>query len=47
MNGALVKADVHPGEDVNENDTVTLSFKVSASRVVPVGVAVAAAEQAG
>ena len=47
VNGALVKADVHPGEDVNENDTVTLSFKVSASRVVPVGVAVAAAEQAG
>jgi len=47
VNGALVKADVHPGEPVNENDTVTLSFKVSASRVVPVGVAVAAAEQAG
>ena len=37
VNGALVKADVHPGEGVNENDTVTLSFKVSASRVVPVG----------
>ncbi|MYA50700.1 MAG: ABC transporter ATP-binding protein [Chloroflexi bacterium] len=47
VNGALVKADVHPGEPVNESDTVTLSFKVSASRVVPVGVAVAAAEQAG
>ena len=39
---ALVNADVHPGEPVSEGDTVTLSFKVSASRVVPVGTTVAA-----
>ena len=47
VGGALVKADVHPGEPVSEGDAIALSFKVSASRVVPVGVAVAAAEQAG
>jgi len=47
VGGALVKADVHPGESVSEGDAIALSFKVSASRVVPVGVAVAAAEQAG
>ena len=38
VGGALVKADVHPGEAVQENDTVALSFKVSASRVVPFGI---------
>lgn len=43
VDGALVKADVHPGESVRENDAVTLSFKVSASRVVPLGLGVAAA----
>ena len=37
VSGALVKADVHPGEAVRENDAVALSFKVSASRVVPFG----------
>ena len=37
VSGALVKADVHPGEVVRENDAVALSFKVSASRVVPFG----------
>ena len=46
VGSALVKADVHPTEEVSENDAVTLSFKVSASRVVPVGATVAA-EQAG
>ena len=44
VKGALVKAEVHPGETVRENDAVTLSFKVSASRVVPLGLDVPAAE---
>ncbi|MCY4582279.1 MAG: ABC transporter ATP-binding protein [Chloroflexi bacterium] len=47
VDGALVKADVHPGEEVSEGDTVALSFKESASRVVPVGTVVAETEQAG
>ena len=42
VGGALVNADVHPGEPVSEGDTVALSFKVSASRVVPAGTTVAA-----
>ena len=44
VNGVLVKADVHPGEAVRESDTITLSFKVSASRVVPLDTDVEAAE---
>ena len=43
VDGAMVKADVHPAEAVSENDAVALSFKVSASRVVPFGTEGAAA----
>ncbi len=47
VGAALVKADVHPGEEMDEGAPVALSFKVSASRVVPVGAVVAETEQAG
>ena len=44
VGGALVKADVHPAESVRENDAVALSFRVSATRVVPVGTAAVQAD---
>ena len=35
VDGVLVRAEVRPDEAVEVNDTVTVTFRVGASRVVP------------